>query len=339
MELLFPRKGSVTLYRLKDRSLYYTDAEGHPLLIDLDGKEDFYPTLYALWRVPNLLPRVYVPSPATKQLCRGADLMWPGTLMTREDREKGWKPREKRAVLAYGNPAAIAVGYTATPNPPSSPTGASVKILHVYGDFLWKAGGSGKPNEGFGNGLVHPLQQEDNAAEMEAAGEEEELDIEDGKDDDDGSAREGAEDESKDSLATVEEGKEETEGDDDDDDDVEKDILEDGETEISPEVMDGMIQEALLLALKFALPEKGLPMVAPQLFDLMVRVCVSTSFLCDQYDFRDHMFFLSFLYLSLSLFSVGIHECLSPQAGHGEILLEEMEKIPEGDHTERLGAL
>lgn len=68
--------------------------------------------VFALWRVPTLLPVVFTPSPVSRNLINGADLMLPGmrvTLHPAGDFAEG----DLVAVCAIGNPAPFAVGTAA----------------------------------------------------------------------------------------------------------------------------------------------------------------------------------------------------------------------------------
>jgi predicted RNA-binding protein (TIGR00451 family) len=98
------------------RSAVY-NHDGVPVLFDASGKGDRYvPTVMALWRAPELLPRVQLKHPAVSQFIvgaahgrhgHGADVMLPGV------NTEGLPPFRKGdlvAVVVPGNPAPIAVG-------------------------------------------------------------------------------------------------------------------------------------------------------------------------------------------------------------------------------------
>ena len=48
-----------------------------PILVD-EGRGAMFPTVMALWNAPDAIPFFEVPSPVSKFLCNGADLMLPG---------------------------------------------------------------------------------------------------------------------------------------------------------------------------------------------------------------------------------------------------------------------
>ncbi|KAF5832132.1 hypothetical protein DUNSADRAFT_12114 [Dunaliella salina] len=53
--------------------------DGTPILVDVSGKMDLMPTIFTLWKVPQMVPLVHVKHPAvTTYLVGGADLMLPG---------------------------------------------------------------------------------------------------------------------------------------------------------------------------------------------------------------------------------------------------------------------
>lgn len=292
VELLLPGKTETCVHKLASKTLYYSDvATGEPLLIDLNGKGDLLPTVFGLWRAPNLLPRVYVPSPASKFLCRGADLMWPGTVLTRADAEHGWPRDQKRAIYALGNPAAFAVGLTQTTCPPPSRSGISVRVLHIYGDCLWKVAKTGIPNPGFGKGIVLPLERE----QQQSGGAEEKFEDDDRNDEiNDQAWSTGYSHEENQSAQEVDETKTDSSQDSEGSalieqiSDVEVNQAPDAEdnaegvdtlaeqkerscadSQAQQDTMDRMIEKALWLALKFRLTQAELPLVSDQLLGHM----------------------------------------------------------------------
>ncbi|GIM15473.1 hypothetical protein Vretimale_18249 [Volvox reticuliferus] len=162
LEALLPAKaGELECAKLASPSrvvLYLHD--GQPILIDPNGKGDLAPTIFALWRLPTLLPQVYVKHPAvSRYIVGGADLMLPGVLLP----SGGLPYFEKEqlvAVCSPGNVAPVAVG-TATMaatdaaarirgSGAAGPKGKLVELLQYYGDHLWSdVGARGIPNEGF----------------------------------------------------------------------------------------------------------------------------------------------------------------------------------------------
>ncbi|GLI62284.1 hypothetical protein VaNZ11_004846 [Volvox africanus] len=170
LEALLPAKsGELECVKLASPSrvvLYLYD--GQPILFDPNGKGDFVPTIFALWRLPTLLPQVYVKHPAvSRYIVGGADLMLPGVLLP----PGGLPYFEKEQLVAIcspGNVAPVAVG-TATMaatdavvrilgSGATGPKGKLVELLQYYGDYLWsEVGARGVPNGGFLSDGVVPV--------------------------------------------------------------------------------------------------------------------------------------------------------------------------------------
>ncbi|EFJ51539.1 hypothetical protein VOLCADRAFT_56991 [Volvox carteri f. nagariensis] len=170
LEVLLPAKsGELECAKLASPSrvvLYLHD--GQPILVDPNGKGDYVPTIFALWRLPTLLPQVHVKHPAvSRYIVGGADLMLPGVLLPAD----GLPPFERDqlvAVCSPGNAAPVAVGSTtmgavdATARirgaGTAGPKGKLVELLQYYGDHLWSdVGGRAVPNEGFLSDGVVPV--------------------------------------------------------------------------------------------------------------------------------------------------------------------------------------
>jgi hypothetical protein len=80
LDALLPPKGSLSVSKVSppSRASVYS-SDGVPLLVDLSGKGDFLPSLFALWRAPNLLPQLALRhADVAAFLMGGADLMLPG---------------------------------------------------------------------------------------------------------------------------------------------------------------------------------------------------------------------------------------------------------------------
>mmetsp|Transcript_36954 Transcript_36954/g.104288 ORF Transcript_36954/g.104288 Transcript_36954/m.104288 type:complete len:601 (-) Transcript_36954:203-2005(-) len=130
--------------------IYFLDDE--PIIVDSSSKGDFFPTVYALWKSPALLPAVTVKHPAvTKFVVGGADLMLPGV-----DASAGIPPMEKGAICAIlspGNSAPLAVGEVAIASSDvymAAGKGRFLLAMHHYRDCLWALPEKPRvPNEGY----------------------------------------------------------------------------------------------------------------------------------------------------------------------------------------------
>ncbi|KIJ34908.1 hypothetical protein M422DRAFT_34849 [Sphaerobolus stellatus SS14] len=133
------------------QSVAYLSAEGDPLWFTL-GKvsNDLIPTVYTLWKRPNLLPTLTTPSAVIPVLMGGADLMIPGVVryplhVTRTNLV---------AVTRYISDVSLAapplaVGRMAVDASELNETGKgkAVYVLHTFGDNLWEMGSKAEPPE------------------------------------------------------------------------------------------------------------------------------------------------------------------------------------------------
>ncbi len=88
---LVPAKEEVLLTKLQTASDGAVLAYVHnktPLFFELDKEKALFPTVYALWRYPALLPAFPTWPPVVKKIANGADLMLPGVVV---DQELGMK--------------------------------------------------------------------------------------------------------------------------------------------------------------------------------------------------------------------------------------------------------
>ena len=141
-------KHQVVQWKLPGRCLAYCLKEEEkrapvPLFLDLSGRRDLCPTVFALWRCPRLLPAVLVPSAVSGYLLNGADLMFPGVLSGRAQLGEFAKGA-RAAVYVWGNPAAVGVGEWTVASkdladPPSDMRGKALAMIHTYRDALWSA--------------------------------------------------------------------------------------------------------------------------------------------------------------------------------------------------------
>jgi translation initiation factor 2D len=107
--------------------------------------------VYALWKVADLLPPLVVHAPVSEFVMNGADVMLPGVILTMEI-AKSLLKGQKRCVYANGNPMPFAVGEICTDLAEIEKfgkKGKALKLLHVFGDELYKMGPQSVPNEGF----------------------------------------------------------------------------------------------------------------------------------------------------------------------------------------------
>ncbi|KAH9837816.1 eukaryotic translation initiation factor SUI1 family protein [Rhodofomes roseus] len=131
-----------------DPGVAYFSMEGDPLWFTI-GKDSnaLIPTVYTLWKCPNLLPFLSTPAPVIPKLVGGADLMIPGVVQ----HSPGLQEDQLVAITQYhreklGHP--IAVGRMAVDEltleraEENDVKGKAVYVLHTWKDALWEIGAS-----------------------------------------------------------------------------------------------------------------------------------------------------------------------------------------------------
>ncbi|KAK3851197.1 hypothetical protein Pcinc_042143 [Petrolisthes cinctipes] len=151
---LLPNKEEVTLIRMychRGESVIVYQVQKDPLFFALDKERQIYPTVYLLWRHPNLLHTFTTHPPVVQVLGGGADLMLPGIVTKGEMTPKSYGRFEKGHLVAVNtteNGAPIAVGVTAHSSMDmfmAGRQGRGVCVMHVYCDQLWEMGSKVQP--------------------------------------------------------------------------------------------------------------------------------------------------------------------------------------------------
>ncbi|XP_027360513.1 eukaryotic translation initiation factor 2D isoform X2 [Abrus precatorius] len=154
LDALLPPKVEITVAKLQNRVHVYAVEGDFPMFFDIDGRgSEIFPTVYALWRVPELLPAMVLKGgEVSRFVIGGADLMFPGITVPPEGLPS-FAAGETWAVKVPGNPAPIAVGSTtmsSTEALKAGLRGKALRITHYYRDLLWEsAEGHYVPNAGF----------------------------------------------------------------------------------------------------------------------------------------------------------------------------------------------
>ncbi|CAM9378933.1 unnamed protein product [Ectocarpus sp. 6 AP-2014] len=178
---LMPNKDGIEVVKLATRALVYFHVPTKtPLFFDSDGRNNLFPTVYALWRVGQLAsttpgaaaaaagggaaataagneagrccPPLVVHPPVSKFLLNGADVMLPAGVVVRDLASVDYVMGERRCVMSSGNPEPYAVGEMIKDREGvvhGGMTGKGLKVVHCYLDFLWQMGPQTLPNEGF----------------------------------------------------------------------------------------------------------------------------------------------------------------------------------------------
>ncbi|KAE8671034.1 putative serine/threonine-protein kinase cx32 [Hibiscus syriacus] len=154
IEALLPPKAEITVSKFPNRVLVYGVEGGYPLFFDVDGRgSEIYPTVFALWKLPDLLPSFMLKGgEVSRFVIGGADLMFPGISVPAEGLTP-FSTGEPWAVKVPGNPAPIAVGSTTMSSAEAIKAGLrgkALRIMHYYRDLLWQSvEGHYVPNPGF----------------------------------------------------------------------------------------------------------------------------------------------------------------------------------------------
>lgn len=142
-------------------SIYLLDKV--PVFVDTSGKNDIAPTIFTLWKAPNMLPRITLKHYAVSQyVIGGADLMLPGV---DDSALPTFAKDDLVSVCVPGNPMPIAVGVALISSEEakkraqgSQVKGKLVEVIQAFGDCLWSdMGGKGIPNDSFYTNAVVPL--------------------------------------------------------------------------------------------------------------------------------------------------------------------------------------
>ncbi|XP_030640529.1 eukaryotic translation initiation factor 2D isoform X1 [Chanos chanos] len=133
---IYAHKGdAVTLYVLNKNPMFF------------QVEKQLYPTVYTLWRYPDMLPAFTTWPPVLQKLVGGADLMLPGVVVSPgglADVKQG----DFCAVNVVNNRVPVAVGTAAmssTEMQNCGMKGKGVNVLHTYMDQLWAFGDKSSP--------------------------------------------------------------------------------------------------------------------------------------------------------------------------------------------------
>lgn len=154
IDSILPPKAEITIVKLQNRVHLYGVEGGFPMFFDIDGRgTEIFPTVYALWKVPDLLPAFILKGgEVSRFVIGGADLMFPGISIPAEGLPS-FAEGEPWAVKVPGNLAPIAVGTTTMSNTAALKAGLrgkALRITHYYRDSLWElVEGHYVPNAGF----------------------------------------------------------------------------------------------------------------------------------------------------------------------------------------------
>ena len=197
LKRVFSDKEETHVLKCSNGTMLYVAGEKPPSFFD-DGFGNLYPTLFTLWKIPNMMEELMTHGPVSKFLLprdrsAGADMMLPGVIVP-EGGLGAVHVGQKRCMRVEGNDMPFAVGKMLVSDADIAAKGMKGKgmaVLHVYNDSLWAYGGRRVPNDGFGadeikpattderpSGQAEPIDLEEAEAEEE---EEDEADAEGGE--------------------------------------------------------------------------------------------------------------------------------------------------------------
>ncbi|XP_064605248.1 eukaryotic translation initiation factor 2D-like [Liolophura sinensis] len=128
-----------------DSALVYI-LQKNPIFFEVFDK--LYPSVYTLWKCPDILPVFATWPPVFGKLAGGADLMLPGVVVRAGDNLPSVEKAEVCAVRLVGSRAPIATGVALMSSDDmrdSGMKGKGVKICHIVGDELWSVGDKSEP--------------------------------------------------------------------------------------------------------------------------------------------------------------------------------------------------
>ncbi|EXC32473.1 Eukaryotic translation initiation factor 2D [Morus notabilis] len=136
IDSLLPPKAEITVAKFQNRVHVYSVEAAFPVFFDIDGRgNEIFPTVYALWKVPDLMPSFLLKGgEVSRYVIGGADLMFPGISVPAEGLPS-FSAGEPWAVKVPGNPAPIAVSYFLKFNAFELP-----KLESVEGHYVPNAG-------------------------------------------------------------------------------------------------------------------------------------------------------------------------------------------------------
>jgi predicted ribosome-associated RNA-binding protein Tma20 len=164
LQVLLPNKAELHVTKLANRTLLY-GIDQKVLFYDYQGRNQLFPTLHSLWLCPGMMRTLYTYGPVSKFVLRGADFMVPGLATTHN--LDGLREGEKVSISIVGNPLPFAVGESAVHDmhlvdaQGRKAKGKAVTVMHCFGDLLVSS--KVFPNEGFTAEEIFPVEKVDDA--------------------------------------------------------------------------------------------------------------------------------------------------------------------------------
>ncbi|XP_063065166.1 eukaryotic translation initiation factor 2D [Engraulis encrasicolus] len=158
----------VKVYAHKGDAVTFYVLHKNPIFFQIE--KHIYPTVYTLWRYPEMLPALRTWPAVLQKLVGGADLMLPGVVVP-----SCGLPKVDRgdccAITVVGNRAPVAVGTVTMSTSDmmnSGMKGRGLNVIHTYMDQLWAFGDKTAPP------IIANAEETAEALAREDSGEEEE---------------------------------------------------------------------------------------------------------------------------------------------------------------------
>jgi len=151
LNLLLPTKEEIVICKIftfNEESVLLYIHKKSPVFFEMEKDKIFFPTVYTLWKYPQLLPFLTTWTPVMQRIANGADLMLPGVIT---DEEKGMRAYcdgrlakgDLVSINLHTNRAPVAVGTAWLSSEDmymAAKRGKCVSTIHFYGDQLWASG-------------------------------------------------------------------------------------------------------------------------------------------------------------------------------------------------------
>ena len=153
LDVLVPVKSAINQITYKDKTCLFkvcydkkvnSSSVFVPMFLQLKRNHELIPTVFALWRVPDLLRISFVTiPPVSGKLIKPApaDLFFPGVIASNCARGEEWEKGELCSLFVHRNPFAFAVGRTGQTSYAAAAVackGVAAVVVHNYLDKVWQ---------------------------------------------------------------------------------------------------------------------------------------------------------------------------------------------------------
>ncbi|XP_052774295.1 eukaryotic translation initiation factor 2D-like [Mya arenaria] len=151
---IIPNKEDVTVTKIYTNSgdnAFIYSVNKQPYFFEIDKQKVLFPTVYLLWRFPDLAERFTTWPPVFKRMVDGADLMLPGIVLRQQVTPSTFRHVQKGQVCSVnivGNRCPVVVGQTLMSGSDffdSGMKGKGIHPVHMLGDELWSFGDKSSP--------------------------------------------------------------------------------------------------------------------------------------------------------------------------------------------------